>query len=94
MSHILEKEIEDKVCRYARNLGFLAYKFTSPGRISVPDRIMIPPQGNIFFIEFKMKGKKPTKLQEREHERLRERFVDVYVIDNIEEGYALIRSKM
>ena len=61
---MLEKEIEKKIVNYAKSKNFLAYKFTSPSNRSVPDRLFISPTGNIFFIEFKRKGKIPTKLQE------------------------------
>ena len=38
---MLEKQIERKVCDYAKNKGLLAYKFTSPARAAVPDRLFI-----------------------------------------------------
>ena len=88
----LEKDIELAVCKYAKDVGMLAYKFTSPNRAAVPDRIFIVPGGRVFFIEFKRKGKEPTPQQHREHERLMSKGVDVYVIDNILDGKELIDS--
>ena len=38
---MLEKQIESKVCDYAKSKGVLAYKFTSPARAAVPDRLFI-----------------------------------------------------
>jgi hypothetical protein len=87
---VLEKEIEAAVCRYARSLRFLYYKFTSPSRSFVPDRIFIAPGGRMLFVEFKQLGKKPTPMQAREHERLREQGCTVYVIDSVESGKAMI----
>lgn len=87
---MLEKEIEDRVCKYARERGFLAYKFTSPNRAAVPDRMFVHPAGLVFFIEFKRSGAKPTPQQEREHIRLRESHVPVYVIDDVSAGKQLI----
>lgn len=52
----LEKEIEKKVCDYAKASGMLVYKFTSPARRSVPDRLFIPEGKSAFFIEFKREG--------------------------------------
>lgn len=81
-----ESDIEDKVCKYARALGWEAYKFTSPSRRNVPDRLMVTPFGYMFFIEFKAPGKKPTAGQEREIARLEEKGVMVWVVDDVDEG--------
>lgn len=87
---MLEKTIEKKVCDYAKSLGFLVYKFTSPNRASVPDRLLITPGGTVFFIEFKREGGKCTPGQEREIARLASQNVDVFVIDNVAGGKWLI----
>lgn len=87
---MLEKQIEKKVCDYAKNKQCLAYKFTSPARAAVPDRMFISPEGVIWFAEFKQTGKKPTPAQEREIQRLRDRRVKVYVIDTVEDGCAMV----
>lgn len=87
---MLEKQIEQQVCDYAKGKGWLVYKFTSPNRAAVPDRIMISPMGRCVFVEFKREGQKPTPAQTREHDRLREQNVSVFVIDNIPDGKTMI----
>jgi len=87
---MLEKQIEHTVCEYARARDVLAYKFTSPNRMAVPDRLFILPSGKMFFCEFKRTGAKPTESQEREHLRLRQHKVDVFVVDNVEAGKMMI----
>ncbi len=87
---MLEKQIEAKVCAYARERGLLVYKFTSPAYASVPDRLFILPNGRMFFCEFKRGGQKPTPQQEREHNRLRGHKVNVFVIDNVEAGMRMV----
>lgn len=87
---MLEKQIEAKVCDYAKTKNVLVYKFTSPARAAVPDRLFILPNGNMFFCEFKRKGEKPTDSQKREHERLRKHNVVVFVIDNVDDGRSMI----
>lgn len=87
---MLEKQIEAKVCEYAKTKNVLVYKFTSPARAAVPDRMLIRPDGRIWFVEFKREGAKPTEAQEREHHRLRQHNVNVFVIDNVEEGKTMI----
>lgn len=89
---MLEKQIEGLVCDYAKVKGFLAYKFTSPGHNFVPDRLFVLPSGHMFFIEFKAAGKKPTEGQLREHARLRAHNVQVYVVDNVKDGFDIINS--
>lgn len=83
---MLERDIERAVCKYAEGCGMLQYKFTSPARAAVPDRMFITPYGGVFFIEFKAPGKKATPQQEREHARLQAHKVPVFVIDDVEAG--------
>jgi len=90
MKKMLEKQIEERVGTYAKEQGFLVYKFTSPQRAAVPDRLYITPRGKVFFVEFKREGMKPTPAQQREHERLREQGVMVYVIDNVVVGKFMV----
>jgi hypothetical protein len=37
--YVREKVIENYLCEEAKKIGGLCYKFTSPGRRGVPDRI-------------------------------------------------------
>lgn len=91
----LEKDIEKKVCDHAKALGCLVYKFTSPARRSVPDRLFIMPgEKGIFFIEFKRLGCKPTPSQEVEIGKIREKGISVFVIDNIVTGRCLIADML
>ena len=87
---MLEKHIEAKVCDYAKQRGLLVYKFTSPARAAVPDRLFVLPGGRVFFIEFKREGQKPTPAQTREHARLWAHGVTVFVIDNVLDGLRAI----
>jgi len=91
----LEKDIEKKVCDYAKSLGCLVYKFTSPARRSVPDRLFIMPAGRgCFFIEFKRKGCKPTPAQEIEIAKIRKQGITVFVIDNVQDGKAMVDNEL
>ena len=87
---MLEKQIEAKVCEYAKTKNILVYKFTSPARAAVPDRLFVTPDGRMFFCEFKREGLKPTPAQEREHTKLRQHKVNVFVVDNVEQGKSMI----
>jgi hypothetical protein len=82
----LEKDIEKRVCDYAKSLKILCYKFTSPSRSHVPDRLFITDMGEVFFVEFKRRGQKPTLAQEVEIAKIRKTGIQVFVIDDVEKG--------
>ena len=86
---MLEKEIEAELVKRIKGMGGVAYKFTSPNRRSVPDRLVLLPGGRIVFVECKRPGGKVTGLQAREHERLRALGFDVVVVDNKEDANAI-----
>lgn len=62
-----EKAIENYLVKRVKERGGLCEKFTSPGRRSVPDRIVILPGGKLFFVELKAPGRKPTVAQAHDH---------------------------
>jgi hypothetical protein len=65
-----EKDIEDRVCDWAKANGWWVRKFASPGKRSVPDRIFIK-EGRTVFIEFKRPGEEPTDAQWAEIDKIR-----------------------
>lgn len=81
---MLEKEIEAWLTVEAKRRGGIAYKFTSPQRRSVPDRLVLMPDGKMLFVECKRPGGKPTEAQAREHERIRALGFPVFVMDSKE----------
>lgn len=90
----LEKDIEKRVCAYAVTMGILCYKFTSPARAHVPDRIFFLPGGGFFMVEFKRKGQVPTPAQRVEITKLQQQGATVYVIDNIEDGKRAVDAEL
>ncbi len=81
---MLEKELEAKFRESVREAGGRAYKFVSPGNSGVPDRLVVLPGGHIGFVELKQPGKKPTRLQARQHNILRGLGCYVAVLDRPE----------
>lgn len=79
-----EKYLERKLCAEVKKLGGIAYKFVSPGRRGVPDRMVALPHSQTVFVELKSEGKKPTPLQEIEIKRLEDLDFCVYVVDSYE----------
>jgi hypothetical protein len=88
---VLEKSIETYFRTKATRLGWRCYKFTSDR--GVPDRIVVSP-GGIFFVEFKAPGKKPSKIQEYQHKKLRDLGATVYVIDSKEGCDGIIQREL
>jgi hypothetical protein len=85
---MLERDVERALVRRVKALGGTCEKFTSPGRRSVPDRLVTLPGGQIVFVELKAPGKKPTPLQQRDHATRRAMGCDVRVIDSKDEANA------
>lgn len=79
-----EKLIERKLVDAVKAKGGICVKFYSAYQRGVPDRIVLMPQGRVYFVELKSTGKKPTKLQELFIGKLRSLGFIVEVIDTIE----------
>ncbi|CDL86305.1 VRR-NUC domain-containing protein [Xenorhabdus cabanillasii] len=79
---IREDVIERHLVNEVKKAGGIAYKFVSPGRRGVPDRIVVLPNGRVVFVECKAPGEKPRPDQLREHERLRAMGQTVLVLDS------------
>lgn len=78
-----ERDIEEYLVKRVAAMGGIAYKFTSPQRANVPDRIVVLPLGELVFVELKAPGKLPNAGQLREHARLRDLGQRVEVIDSL-----------
>lgn len=87
-----EATLERKARAYALTLGYLCYKFTSPGNFGVPDRIFINKVGVTIYIEFKAPGKigRLSKHQAAQIEKLQRNQAPVYVVDNLDACKAVL----
>ena len=79
-----ESDIEHYLCQQVALRNGIAFKFTSPQRCNVPDRICLLPDGHIIFVELKAPGKKANDGQLREHNRIRNLGFAVNVCDSFE----------
>ena len=64
-----EKQVEDHLIKKVEELGGICYKFVSPGRANVLDRLCVMP-GLIVFVECKKPDGVVSKGQKREMKRL------------------------
>lgn len=69
---MLERDIEKYLVAEVRKRGGEAYKFTSPAMRGVADRLVVMPNGVVWFVELKRPGGKRTPLQERFALRMQE----------------------
>lgn len=79
---MLEKEIEKKLRTAVKQIGGIALKFVSPGMAGVPDRLVLLPNGRIYFVELKRQGEKMRPLQVKRKRQLEELGFSVFCIDS------------
>lgn len=77
---VREKDLEAKLKQVVERYGGLFYKFTSPGNDGVPDRIVVLPDGQVWFIELKTETGVTSPIQDWQIERLRSRHAKVAVL--------------
>ena len=87
---VLEKHVEGALVDAVKSVLGVPYKFSSPNRRSVPDRMCVFPDGMIVFVECKAPGNKPTPAQYREMETLVSCHCCVCWLDTISAAHALV----
>lgn len=88
---ISEKAVERYLVLECRSRGWICWKFSSPNKRGVPDRLVVSP-GGVFFVEVKGPTGRLTKLQNKTIEDLLRQRADVWVVRNREEVQSLIRE--
>lgn len=84
---MLESVLQQKATEYAISRGWFSRKVSWMGRRGAPDKLFARG-GLAVFVEFKQKGKKPNKQQEREIARMQEAGLWVVVFDDLETARA------
>lgn len=79
-----ESAVEAQLVKRVKERGGIPYKFKSPQRRSVPDRIAAMPDGITIWVELKAPGEQPRDDQVREHQRLSDLGHVVLVLDTKE----------
>lgn len=89
------REFCESLPRPDNNTPAIAFeKFVSPQKRNVPDRLIVAQdpdhQFPAYFIEYKKPGEAPTDAQLRDHARRRAGGNRVYVVDNADQGRAIL----
>lgn len=79
-----EKRLEKKLREAIRKLGGRAIKFSSPYETGYPDRLILMPEGRVYWAELKTTGRKPTEKQLLRQSELRSLGFISEVIDSEE----------
>ena len=74
-----EAAIESYLRAQVTKRGGRSFKFVSPSNCGVPDRIVVAPGGQVWFVEVKTETGKLSKLQEIVIDDLRDMGADVFV---------------
>jgi len=91
MTRTRESAVEKQICDWAKSQGIRTYKFISPGRKGVPDR-MFMKDGLVSFLEIKRPGEKPTPLQYREIQQMLDQDVIAAWCDNVTDGKFILAA--
>lgn len=87
---MLEKEIEKQCVEYAVSFGIIGLKLVDVARKGFPDRSFLVPGGEIFLVEFKLPGEKPSAVQTIYHLTLENLGFKVFVVDCLEDFRSIL----
>lgn len=86
-----ERTVEQALKRSIEKAGGRCYKFTSPSRAGVPDRIVVL-RGRVVFVELKATGEKPRALQKAVAKTIRKAGGRVYCLSSVEQVTSFVRT--
>ena len=89
-----EKIVENHFVWAVERIGGKTYKFTSPGRKGVSDRIACLPDGSTWFVELKTKGGRLSALQKMfmsDMALLNQNYVCLWTTEQIDEWINEVR---
>ena len=90
-----ESEIERHFIWTVERMGGITYKFTSPGRKGVADRIACLPDGSTWFVELKTKGGRLSPLQKMfaaDMAALNQKYACLWTKEQVDEFAAISRA--
>lgn len=87
-----ESKIESWLVEQVKQMGGIADKFTSPANPGVPDRLVILPNGKIYFVELKASWGRLSKIQKWQRERYRKCGADVRCVKGMEQAKSFVEE--
>ena len=89
---VSEKAIEAYLVRRVKDLGGVCLKYSNPGVVGYPDRVVLLPGGFVVWVELKSKGRKPNRVQQLRIAQLREMGHNVAVVDGKDQVDVLLQA--
>lgn len=89
---VSEKAIESYLVRKVKDLGGVCLKYSNPGVVGYPDRVVLLPGGFTVWVELKSKGKQPEKIQQLRIDQLRAMGHNVAVVDSKDQVDTLLQA--
>lgn len=89
---VSEKAIEAYLVRKVKDLGGVCLKYSNPGVVGYPDRVVLLPGGFVVWVELKSKGKKPNRVQQLRIDQLRAMGHNVAVVDGKDQVDVLLQA--
>lgn len=87
----MERDIEAYLVKRVKAFGGHAYKFVSPSNRGVADRLVVLPEGVVWFVEVKTEGGRLSPLQALFIEQMKRLGQNVIVLWSKEDVDAFIR---
>ena len=89
---VSEKAIEAYLVRKVKDLGGVCLKYSNPGVVGYPDRVVLLPGGFVVWVELKSKGRKPNRVQQLRIDQLRQMGHNVAVVDSKDQVDVLLQA--
>ena len=89
---VSEKAIEAYLVRKVKDLGGVCLKYSNPGVVGYPDRVVLLQDGFTVWVELKSKGKQPNKVQQLRIDQLRQMGHNVAVVDSKDQVDTLLQA--
>ena len=89
---VSEKAIEAYLVRKVKDLGGVCLKYSNPGVVGYPDRVVLLPGGFVVWVELKSKGRKPNRVQQLRIGQLRAMGHNVAVVDGKDQVDVLLQA--
>ena len=87
-----ESKIEQWLVDQVKKMGGIADKFVSPANPGVPDRIIVMPNGRIYFVELKTEIGRLSNIQKWQRQRYQDMGADVRIVKGMEQAREFIKE--
>jgi len=87
-----ERDVESYLVKRLGDIGLPCVKFIPDGKVGMPDRVVLLPDGRVLWVELKTDNGKLEEIQKVQHKKLRDLGHRVVVIWNRDEADSLIEE--